>query len=274
MADFPSMPLLTDAYIADTQHLTNEEHGIYLRLLMFAWRTKSCSLQNDDRRLATMVGVTPNKWAKLKPIIMEFWTLVDDAWVQKKLTSQRAFVEKSRKQKSNAGKASAKAKSLKSNKPVSTAEPTAEPTVNATARQQSITITKTKERDKSLSTPIPPEGDLQGEFVRFWEYYPRKVGKGAAEKAFIKARKNTSLAEIAMPLKAFKAATAGTEISKIPHPSTWLNQSRWLDDQSHANNGHTTSEADLASLGATSANADMASLFGGSAQLPPPSEDD
>lgn len=32
MAEFPALPLWTDAYIGDTAHLTNEEHGVYLRL--------------------------------------------------------------------------------------------------------------------------------------------------------------------------------------------------------------------------------------------------
>jgi len=52
MAKYPSMPLFPDAWIADTQHLTNEEQGVYFRLVMFAWRTPSCALPDDDRRLA------------------------------------------------------------------------------------------------------------------------------------------------------------------------------------------------------------------------------
>jgi len=65
MAEFPALPLWTDAYIADTQHLTNEEHGVYLRLLMFAWRSPDNSLPDDPMRLATMVGMTMFKWRRV-----------------------------------------------------------------------------------------------------------------------------------------------------------------------------------------------------------------
>ena len=136
MADFPQMPLWTDAYIGDTQHLTNEEHGIYLRLLMFAWRSPTCSLPNDDKRLAIMVGVTAGKWAKLKPTIMAFWDLDGDAWKQKKLTKERQYAEKKREQKRAAGKASAEAKSRKTKD----RHPTDVATADATADQLPIPI--------------------------------------------------------------------------------------------------------------------------------------
>ena len=33
----PSIPLFTDTFTAETVHLSNEEVGIYIRLLCFAW---------------------------------------------------------------------------------------------------------------------------------------------------------------------------------------------------------------------------------------------
>ncbi|MCY3732941.1 MAG: DUF1376 domain-containing protein, partial [Chloroflexi bacterium] len=120
MAEFPAMPLWTDAYIADTQHLTNEEHGVYLRLLMFAWRPPEGCLPDDGLRLAIMVGVTSRVWARLKPTVMAFWTLTDGKWSQKRLTAERDFAIEKRERNRAAGKASAAARSLKNNNSRST----------------------------------------------------------------------------------------------------------------------------------------------------------
>jgi uncharacterized protein YdaU (DUF1376 family) len=92
MAEFPALPLWTDAYLGDTAHLTNEEHGVYLRLLMFAWRSPSCSLPDDDRRLAIMTGLSDKKWQSIKPTIKAFWDIENGVWTQKRLTKEREFV--------------------------------------------------------------------------------------------------------------------------------------------------------------------------------------
>jgi len=116
MADFPTMPLYTDALIADTPHLTNEEFGIYMRLLCFAWRTKECRLPSDHKRLAIMVGMTPARFKKTAaPLLDEFFTESGGFFVQKKLKTVRENVERMREQKSYAGKQSARAKALKDN---------------------------------------------------------------------------------------------------------------------------------------------------------------
>jgi uncharacterized protein YdaU (DUF1376 family) len=94
----PAIPFFGDAYIADTRHLNLEEHGAYLQLLMIAWRSDDCSLPNDDKRIAQMLGITAAKWGKLKPTIMAFWTLTGGRWSQKRLAKERKFVsEKSEK---------------------------------------------------------------------------------------------------------------------------------------------------------------------------------
>lgn len=120
MAEFPTMPLFTDAYIADTTHLTNEEHGVYFRLLMFAWRSRDCTLPLDENRIAIMVGLTPHRWSKMRDTIMAFWEETPEGFSQKKQKKVRNYVARTRGKKSKAGSASASAKRLKSNNTAST----------------------------------------------------------------------------------------------------------------------------------------------------------
>lgn len=103
-------------------------------------------------------------------------------------------------------------------------------------REHSANTTRTV-----LSTPTtttttkntPSAADAAGEsFQAFWSRYPRKVGKQAAAKAFTKALRHTDADTIVAGLAAAVAGwtACGTESRFIPHPSTWLNEGRW-DDQ-------------------------------------------
>jgi len=85
VAEFPALPFFTDAYLADTRHLTTEEHGAYLLLLMCAWRTRGCALKDDDKLLGRIAGVSPTKWRRLRPILVDFFLVTDGVWRQKKL---------------------------------------------------------------------------------------------------------------------------------------------------------------------------------------------
>jgi uncharacterized protein YdaU (DUF1376 family) len=111
-----SIPIFGDAYLADTQHLTLEEHGAYFKLLLCAWRTSNCELPADDRRIATMLGISAGKWAKLRPAVIAFWTRTETGWEQKRLSKERKFVEEKRAKNILAAEASWSGKSRKSNK--------------------------------------------------------------------------------------------------------------------------------------------------------------
>lgn len=69
-------------------------------------------------------------------------------------------------------------------------------------------------------------------FDEFYTRYPRKVGKGAARKAFARALKIASLEEIIEGLEnsVHYWESEGTEKQFIPHPATWLNGERWCDE--------------------------------------------
>ncbi len=74
-----------------------------------------------------------------------------------------------------------------------------------------------------INSSVPREA---GEFDRFWQLYPNKVGKRAAEKAFIAARKRVSFADLMAGLAAY-----ANKRDDRPwcNPATWLNQDRWSD---------------------------------------------
>ena len=73
MAKLPVLPLYTDAFVADTLHLTPEEVGAYLLLLMAAWRTPDCTLPDNDQILARIARVSPQKWRLIKGQLRAFW---------------------------------------------------------------------------------------------------------------------------------------------------------------------------------------------------------
>lgn len=116
MTEFPSLPLFTDAYLADTRHLTAQEHGAYLLLLMMAWRSPDCRLPDDDAKLAKWASVDARTWSRIKPTIMEFWTPESGTWTQRRLAKEREFVSKRAEVARENGKQGGRPKSLK-NKP-------------------------------------------------------------------------------------------------------------------------------------------------------------
>lgn len=68
------------------------------------------------------------------------------------------------------------------------------------------------------------------EFEEFWRFYPRKIAKSPARKAFLNALKNTSYEVIIRALYAQLDTNLKKEQGFIPHATTWLNQERWCDD--------------------------------------------
>lgn len=113
MAEFPALPLFTDAYLGDTTHLSTFEHGAYLLLLIVAWRSPGCCLADDDGLLARYTHMTRDKWRKVRPILEPFFYIENGFWHQARLQNELQHLQSRRHQQVEAGNASAIAKSLK-----------------------------------------------------------------------------------------------------------------------------------------------------------------
>ena len=72
---------------------------------------------------------------------------------------------------------------------------------------------------------------LKEEFDDWYQHYPKKVSRGAAEKALARARREgVSLETLIACAKRYVAEMAGKESQFIRYPATWLNGKCWLDE--------------------------------------------
>lgn len=101
------------------------------------------------------------------------------------------------------------------------------PTGVSTATERGIT----RDTQTVLNPPehSNPESDEPTDFDQFWQSYPRKVNRKAAEKAWTTAREQAPAAEIMSGLSGARLEWAGIETRWIPHPANWLRDGRWRD---------------------------------------------
>jgi hypothetical protein len=124
-------------------------------------------------------------------------------------------------------------------------------------------VGRTARKHRALSLP-----DYEPDFMGFWERYPRKIGKGAAAKAWNKVNGEATAIMEALSWQVQSTDHLMREAQYTPHPATWLNQRRWEDEQSHITSHQTTSPdnrtptAELKPLTAEERKAAMAEIDG------------
>jgi uncharacterized protein YdaU (DUF1376 family) len=78
------MPFYIGDYLADTAHLSTEQHGAYLLLLLAAWKRRG-TLPADDEQLAAIARLPMDAWARHRRILAEFFTDDGATWTQARL---------------------------------------------------------------------------------------------------------------------------------------------------------------------------------------------
>ncbi|EFC1503723.1 DUF1376 domain-containing protein [Escherichia sp. M593] len=164
MAALPYMQLYIADYLADTMHLSAEEHGAYLLLMFNYWQTGKPIPKN---RLAKIARLTNERWADVEPSLQEFFCDNGEEWVHLRIEEDLASVREKLTKKSAAGKASVQARRSRKEAVVQTKQER-----NLTGVQTDVEVvfehdvnTKAtnKDTDKDLKTdpPLnPPRGNL------------------------------------------------------------------------------------------------------------------
>lgn len=106
------MQLYVGDYLRDTRHLTAEQHGAYLLLLMSMW-AHGGELPNDPKKLARLACCTASRWTKISDDVLEFFDIEGDIITQARLRVElKKALEKSIK-RAEAGMRGGDAKALK-----------------------------------------------------------------------------------------------------------------------------------------------------------------
>lgn len=112
----PFMQLYVADYLGDTRHLTTEQHGAYLLLLMAMWRADG-TLPNDAKKLARIAGCTSSRWSRIADDVLAFFDVSDGVLSNKRLKLELEKAQEKSFQRAEAGIRGGKAKALKYKKP-------------------------------------------------------------------------------------------------------------------------------------------------------------
>lgn len=220
MAEFPALPLWTDAFMGDTMHLSAEQVGVYALLLFTAWRRPDCDLPDDDKFLAKIARCGGHKWKALRPVMASFHIVENGVWTQKRLQKERKFVrDVGKKMAENAHRRWNKNKDI----------------ANADAMQRQcngnapIPIPTKKENIQSAA----PQADGL-DFEKFWQDYPRE--KNMSKKRALAAWKKLTPEKRAKAMAAVPGYRAYCEKNKswyhTVHAERFLSHERFEGFQS------------------------------------------
>jgi uncharacterized protein YdaU (DUF1376 family) len=232
------MPLYVADYLADTLDLRTDETGVYLLMLMIAWRRPDGALPNDmkwlQRALSSCASdMHGNRFNRLvPPLLSRFFILGEDGkFRNKRLTKEREKAEKfSEKQKETAGK-----RWCKDNKNNDVADANAMP-ARASQSQPQSQSQKEEEQETRANALVVDDGWPADYRDQFWSRYPNKVGKPKALAKLDACRKRR------VPFDAIMAGLDRYMRTKPPdrqwlNPETFINQERWTDQPAPISQG-------------------------------------
>ena len=170
------MPLYIGDYLRDTMHLSTEEHGAYLLILMASWTSGGVL---DEENLPNIAKLNTQKWNQVGPTIAAFFVCENGAWIHPRVQAESQKAHDIYEKQAEAGRRSAKKRTL----------------TDTHSDTHSDTLTKGQSPSQS-HTQRTKIKSYRPDFDNFWNSYPKKEAKAVAIKAYTKARNLGVSAEI------------------------------------------------------------------------------
>lgn len=197
-------------YLRDTAHLEPMEDLAYRRLLDLYYLSEapiSLETQQVSRRLR--LG-----YESVIAVLNEFFICTSNGYIHKRCDAEIANYRHRQDKSRQNGKLGGRPKKTQQ---VILANP------EETQSKPRETQQKANQNQNQNNTSVG--------FNEFWQAYPRKVGKGAAEKAWAKANPDLQAVLTALAWQTKQDGWTKDGGAFIPHPGTYLNQRRWEDEK-------------------------------------------
>lgn len=136
MSERPFMQLYVSDFIGDTLHLSAEQIGAYMLLLMAMWNAGG-ELPDDDAKLARIARMSIKKWRSDAVDLRGFFEARDGVIFHNRLTKELQKSERKSQSRSAAGAEGGRAKALK-DKEARLANATSKPQHSPDTRSQNI----------------------------------------------------------------------------------------------------------------------------------------
>ena len=212
MTTMPKMNLWIDAFNSDTCFLTNDELGIYFRLIFYAW-SKEGYLPNDKEFIQCLCP-NPNNINndKIDKILKLYWTYDGSdwgkGWYQKRLREEYIRAVNTTNQNKLNGARGGQVTAQRSL------------TERYSESVPSISKSKSKSNNKVYTS----------EFNIFWELLSNKVSKGQALRNYSKLDKEWALQpeELASYYNDYYSSIDDKKFAK--QPAFWLSAEKYLDE--------------------------------------------
>lgn len=217
------MPFYIGAYLADTAHLTPDQHGGYLLLLLAMWKGGGY-LPDDDEELQPITRLSDEAWARARGRLRRFFTPTDDGRLTQKrlLTEYLDAVQRYGKRiESSRAAVESKARKRAMEEPndIPNGEPNGRPNGQHNDKDKDNASTKQK---VTIARPV-------ARFAEFWELYPVKKGRKAAEWKWKQRNLDAIADHIIDDVRRRMAKDRQWLDGYIPHGSTYVNGSGWED---------------------------------------------
>ena len=166
MASLPYISINISDYLADTWHLTTEEHGAYLLLIMNYWQTEKPIPEN---RVQGVIRLDNDRYTSVMGHLKEFFNEDENgAWFHGRIEADLSVIRDKSKKASAAGKASAQKRwgSESVDSKGTNGSPIASPQQESNDRVTNKNKSNNKSKKNIYKPPVP-----DGVSVELWEEY-------------------------------------------------------------------------------------------------------